>query len=158
MTIRINLKLVFCGFLLFTVSGCASRRDVYTTLSCDRECWTVDSTVVWVVDSASIGVDPPPLVISASDTVGLKEPVVLTRPKPAYPASVLASLQTRYRVWTLLWIGADGRVRQARLHAREPREIVPAILEAASRYTFKPATQNGIPIDVLVEAPFLYPK
>jgi TonB family protein len=80
---------------------------------------------------------------------GVVGPVPIHEPPPVYPpdakaAGVQGSVQLR------VTIGADGLVKKA-----EVRRSVPALdqasLDAVKQWTFKPATKDGQPVDVVTD-------
>jgi protein TonB len=80
---------------------------------------------------------------------GVEAPVPIHQPNPVYPpdaipAGIQGSVQLR------VTIGADGLVKRA-----EVRRSVPALdqaaLDAVKQWTFKPATKEGQPVDVVTD-------
>lgn len=66
-------------------------------------------------------------------------------PLPAYPAAAAREGITGTSTLALL-VGTDGRVSSARIeHSSGSRVLDSAALNALSRCTFKPATNNGVP-------------
>ena len=80
------------------------------------------------------------------------EPVLLTMVKPQYTDMArTAGIEGRVVVWML--VGRDGRVERAEVKQGVPLLNDPA-LEAARRWTFKPALADGHPVAVWVEEVF----
>jgi protein TonB len=84
----------------------------------------------------------------------LPEPI--RAPQPAYP-DLARQAHVEGLVIVHALVGKDGRVKEVQLH---PRTHVPmldqAALDAARRWSFRPALQSGHPVSVWVAVPFRF--
>jgi protein TonB len=78
-------------------------------------------------------------------------PVVVERAVPEYPDHTGRGLEGTVLVEVL--VGTDGRVKQARILRSVP-SFDAAVLDAVSRWRFRPALSRGRPVEARVAVPF----
>jgi TonB family protein len=84
-----------------------------------------------------------------------KEPVVITKKEPVYPALALKA-GMEGRVWVKIWVDKSGLPHQA-IILKSDQEIFNApALDAAMQFRFTPASLKGNPVDVWVSVPFRF--
>ena len=81
-------------------------------------------------------------------------PAVVSKPRPEYP-DLARQAGVEGTVRLLVFVGVDGRVREAKVVASVPL-LDAAALEAIRRWTFTPALANGHPVAVWVAVPVVF--
>lgn len=89
---------------------------------------------------------PPPMTSASSE----RRISIRTRPVPEYQPLPNVHVSQNATARLQLLIGTDGRVKEVTVREAIPGET-PRIIAAVQAWRFKPATENGVP----VEAPFL---
>src|SRR3546814_13885128 len=75
---------------------------------------------------------------------------------PKYPADAVAA-RTTGQVVVIVDVAADGSVSAARVQKSEPAGVFAQVtLEAVTKWTFPPASQDGTPVSVRVPAPVTF--
>ncbi len=92
-------------------------------------------------------------VSPASDLAPGSVPVAISRPAPSYPSDALRNGETG-KVVVRIEVGADGEPTAVSVVARSgSRSLDRAAVQAAKRWRFRPAQQNGSAVAGAVEVP-----
>lgn len=97
--------------------------------------------------------DPRPITAESTRT---DVPVPVSRPAPAYPLNALRN-RDEGTVVVRIEVDAEGKVDGVRVLSRSgSRELDRAAVQAARRWTFRPAMRDGKPVPGAVEAPITF--
>ncbi|HEY6337101.1 MAG TPA: TonB family protein [Candidatus Sulfotelmatobacter sp.] len=102
----------------------------------------------WIIRFAEIGQD------SVADSAGLAAPTPIRKVDPAYPLQLMHE-NVAGTVIVYAVIQADGSVGAVRILRGIDDRIDPFASQAIKQWQFRPATKNGVPVDV--EATFHIP-
>ena len=80
------------------------------------------------------------------DDAGIKPPVLVSQPMPPWQPETPIERVTQYHAYLSLVIDERGRVESATLLGSIHKRYDGPLLEAAPRWTFKPATKDGVPV------------
>lgn len=83
-------------------------------------------------------------------------PVPLSRPAPAYPAEAMRNNETG-TVQLLITVDASGEPVEVKVkRSSRSRALDRAAVQAARRWTFRPAQQDGRPVTASIEVPITF--
>jgi protein TonB len=108
------------------------------------------------VDLKDLPIVKPPPLMEPSVYVGFDtEPRLLMAVKPAYP-ELARKAEIEGRVTILVTIDENGRVIRAVVAHSDAEIFNQAAIEAAFKYAFSPAEQNGIPVKATIGVKFKF--
>ncbi len=84
-----------------------------------------------------------------------KAPEAILMPRPEYPPSA-RDLGLQGAVWVKVLVGIDGTVHDAVVAKTAADLLSKPALDAAAKWTFKPATKDRVPVAVWVRIPFMF--
>ncbi len=84
-----------------------------------------------------------------------KEPVVIVKKEPVYPALALKA-GMEGKVWVKIWVDKSGMPREVVVLKSDAEIFNHSALEAAMQFRFTPASIKGMPVDVWVSVPFRF--
>jgi TonB family protein len=122
-----------------------------TAVAADDPVARVEQRMLVAVSSDTIPANreqPPPNSVEVD-----KEPTLVTRKNPAYP-ELARKAGVEGKVWTKIWIDAQGKVRDAQVIKSDNEVLNQAALEAAKQWVFTPAMKGSKPVAVWVTLPF----
>jgi len=108
------------------------------------------------VDLKDLPIVKPPPLEGPSVYIGFDtEPRLLMAAKPTYP-ELARKAEMEGRVTVLVTIDESGRVIQATVGHSDAEIFNQAAIEAALKYVFSPAEQNGIPVRATIGVSFKF--
>jgi TonB family protein len=84
-----------------------------------------------------------------------KEPVVIAKKEPVYPALALKA-GMEGRVWVKIWVDKTGKAREVVIIKSDADVFDGPAMEAARQFRFTPAYIKDKPVDVWVSVPFRF--
>ncbi|HTO94917.1 MAG TPA: energy transducer TonB [Bacteroidota bacterium] len=84
-----------------------------------------------------------------------KEPAVVKKVEPVYPASALKA-GMEGKVWVKIWVDSQGNARKVLILRSDAEIFNSSAIAAARQFKFTPAEIKGKPVDVWVSVPFKY--
>jgi len=84
-----------------------------------------------------------------------KEPELITKVEPVYPADALKS-HMEGKVWVKIWVDTEGKAREVVLMKSDAEIFNASAIAAARQFRFNPAMIKGKPVDVWVAVPFKF--
>lgn len=99
---------------------------------------------------------PPPLMMEPSRHLGFDTPPEVIRTvKPVYP-DIARKAEVEGRVTVIVTIDEAGRVIAATVAHSDASILDQAALDAAFKYSFRPAEQNGFPVKASISIKFRF--
>jgi TonB family protein len=84
-----------------------------------------------------------------------KEPTVIKKVEPVYPASAMSE-NIQGQVWVKIWVDHTGQPREVKIKSTDHEWLNAAALEAARQWRFTPAMYDGKPVSIWVTIPFRF--